>query len=222
MILFGVAVCLTGILIAGLAGVSKEREMTEEQKKENIKEFNFWRGILVATFSGIMSACFAYGLAAGDPIKAIALRHGSPVLWQGLPVLVVVLLGGFTTNFVWCLILHKQNRSGREYITSTRSASPVVRIPMGETTFFGAGRPDLVPAVLLLQHGRDPDGDTTAFPAGRCTWPASSFSALSGGLPCTNGEAPSGKTRALITAGLAMLVLSTLIVGYGNYLAAGL
>ncbi len=26
------------------------------------------------------------------------------MLWQGLPVLVTVLLGGFTTNFIWCLI----------------------------------------------------------------------------------------------------------------------
>jgi len=31
------------------------------------------KGVLVATFSGIMSACFAFGLTAGDPIKEIAI-----------------------------------------------------------------------------------------------------------------------------------------------------
>src|ERR1017187_8953358 len=98
VILIGVAVCLSGIAFAGKAGMSKEREMSAEQKREVIKEFNLKKGVLVATFSGVMSACFSYGLRAGDPIKAITLAHGTTTLWQGLPVLVPVLLGGFTTN----------------------------------------------------------------------------------------------------------------------------
>jgi L-rhamnose-H+ transport protein len=73
---------------------------------------------IVATFSSVMSACFAYGLAAGDPIKAITVHHGTPPLWQGLPVLVVVLVGCFTTNFIWCLILNIKNHTGYEYFHS--------------------------------------------------------------------------------------------------------
>ena len=92
--------------------MSKEKEMSEEQKRASIKEFDLKKGLLVATFSGVMSACFAYGLAAGDPIKELTIRHGTPPLWQGLPVLVVVLLGGFTTNFIWCVILNVRNRTG--------------------------------------------------------------------------------------------------------------
>ena len=74
VILLGVAVCLSGIAFAGKAGMSKESEMSAEQKQEVIKEFNLRKGILVATFSGVMSACFSYGLRAGDPIKAITLQ----------------------------------------------------------------------------------------------------------------------------------------------------
>src|SRR6266849_5345335 len=117
-ILLGVGICLLGIVFAGMAGISKEKEMSEEQKRASIKEFNLKKGLLVATFSGVMSACFAYGLAAGDPVKELTLRHGTPVLWQGLPVLVVVLLGGFTTNFLWCVILNVRNRTGYQYFTS--------------------------------------------------------------------------------------------------------
>src|SRR5262249_17815297 len=98
-----------------------------------IKEFSLKKGLLVATFSGVMSACFAYGLAAGDPIKEITLRHGTPVLWQGLPVLIVVLLGGFTTNFIWCVILNVRNRTGHQYFSSAirnpvpeKSAEPIL------------------------------------------------------------------------------------------------
>ena len=121
VILAGIAVCLIGIAFAGAAGVAKERAMSEEQKRAAIKEFALKKGIIVATFSGVMSACFAYGLAAGDPIKAITIQHGTPTLWQGLPVLVVLLAGGFTTNFIWCLILNIRNRTGYQYFSSENS-----------------------------------------------------------------------------------------------------
>jgi L-rhamnose-H+ transport protein len=118
VILLGIFVCLAGITAAGLAGISKERVMSPEQKKAAIKEFNLKKGVGVAVLSGVMSACFAYGLAAGDPIKVLSLKHGTPVLWQGLPVLVVVLIGGFVTNFVWCLVLLVRNKTGYQYFAS--------------------------------------------------------------------------------------------------------
>ena len=43
VILAGVAVCLLGIAFAGAAGVSKEREMSTEQKRASIKEFDLRR-----------------------------------------------------------------------------------------------------------------------------------------------------------------------------------
>jgi len=117
VILFGIFVCLAGIAAAGLAGISKDRVMSPEQQKTAIKEFNLKKGVGVAVLSGVMSACFAYGLAAGDPVKALTMKHGTPVLWQGLPVLVVVLIGGFVTNFVWCLVLLTRNKTGYQYFS---------------------------------------------------------------------------------------------------------
>ncbi len=119
IILLGIFVCLLGIAAAGVAGIFKERAMSPEQQKVTIKEFDLKKGVGVAALSGVMSACFAYGLAAGDPIKTLTMKHGTPDLWQGLPVLVVVLIGGFTTNFIWCLILNIRNKTGYQYFTST-------------------------------------------------------------------------------------------------------
>ena len=118
VILLGILVCLLGIAAAGVAGIYKERAMSPEQQRITIKEFDLKKGVGVATLSGVMSACFAYGLAAGDPIKMLTIKHGTPDLWQGLPVLVVVLIGGFTTNFIWCLILNIRNKTGYQYFTS--------------------------------------------------------------------------------------------------------
>jgi L-rhamnose-H+ transport protein len=125
VILFGIFVCLLGIAAAGLAGIYKERAMSPEQQRITIKEFDLKKGVGVAMLSGVMSACFAYGLAAGDPIKALTIKHGTPNLWQGLPVLVVVLIGGFTTNFIWCLLLNIRNKTGHQYFTSTSRESSV-------------------------------------------------------------------------------------------------
>lgn len=123
----GVGVCLLGILIAAMAGLTKEREMSEAEKRKTIAEFSFTKGMLVATFSGIMSACFNFGLIAGNPINEATLRAGTPQLWSGLPKLTVVLLGGFTTNFLWCLILNLKNRTGYQYFSSKLKFEPPAR-----------------------------------------------------------------------------------------------
>lgn len=248
VILLGVAVCLTGIAIAGLAGISKEREMSEEQKKAAIKEFSFKKGLLVATFSGVMSASFSYGLAAGDPIKEITLRHGTAVLWQGLPVLVVVLLGGFTTNFIWCVLLNVKNHTGHQYFSPTvRNHAPgrdeetiietaldapseeVVehipglrpepeRVPMLANYFFSA----LAGTTWYMQFFFYTMGETQMGDYKFSSWTLHMasiiiFSTL-WGIALREWKGASLRTRALVTLGLAVLVGSTIVVGYGNYL----
>ena len=116
--LVGVMVCLLGIGIAALAGLTKEKEMPEAEKKLAIAEFDFRKGILVATFSGIMSACFSFALTAGIPIGKASAAAGTSTLWTGLPKLIVVLLGGFTTNFIWCAYLNIRNRTAYQYLAS--------------------------------------------------------------------------------------------------------
>jgi len=114
--LLGFFVCLVGIGVAAYAGLTKEREMPESEKRKAIAEFNYAKGILVATFSGIMSACFSFALTAGAPIGLASAAAGTSTLWTGLPKLVVVLLGGFTTNFVWCVMLNFKNHTGYQYL----------------------------------------------------------------------------------------------------------
>jgi len=250
VILLGVVVCLAGIAIAGMAGRSKEREMSEEQKRASIAEFDFKKGILVATFSGIMSACFSYGLAAGDPIKEITLRHGTTTLWQGLPVLVVVLLGGFTTNFVWCAFLNIRNRTGHQYVSRVVRQFPdrgqetiietAIDAPSEEVVEHMPGRRPEAPVVPLL-----PNYLFSAL-AG-CTWYMQFFFYTMGetqmgeykfsswtlhmasiilfsslwGIALKEWKGTGSRTKLLLALGLAVLIASTIVVGYGNYLGIG-
>src|SRR5580658_5761947 len=116
--LAGVALCMVGIGIAALAGYTKESEMPEEQKTKTIKEFSFKKGVLVATFCGIMSACFSFAMQAGDSIRIASEKAGTVSFFAGLPRLPVLLLGGFTTNFIWCVYLNFKNSTGYQYVAS--------------------------------------------------------------------------------------------------------
>ena len=92
-----------------------------------VAEFSLGKGMAVAIVCGVMSASMAYGFAAGKPIAATALRHGIPSLWQNLPVLIVILTGGFLTNVVWYVYLSMKNASGGygNYLASVPSFSEI-------------------------------------------------------------------------------------------------
>jgi len=251
IILVGVVVCLLGIIFAGAAGMSKEKEMSAEQKRASIKEFDLKRGLLVATFSGIMSACFAYGLAAGDPIKALSVKHGTSPIWQGLPALIVVLLGGFTTNFVWCLILNVRNHTGYQYFSSRirgggpdRSNEPILESvtdapgeEMAVATAISADKTTLARAPMLPNYFFSALAGTTWYfqfffytmgetQMGRfkfSSWTLHMasiiiFSTL-WGIALKEWKGAGTRTKLLVAMSLLVLVGSTVIVGYGNYMA---
>ncbi len=117
----GVAITVAGIIIIGYAGSLKSREMTEEEKKAAVKEFALKKGILIAIFAGIMSACFNFGFEAGKPIEEVALSHGTNPLFQKNPSLIFILLGGFLTNLFYCGYLNIRNKTYKDYYTVSGS-----------------------------------------------------------------------------------------------------
>jgi L-rhamnose-H+ transport protein len=210
IVLAGVAVCLSGIVGSGLAGISKERELSAEKKKETIAEFNLARGTIVAVFCGVMSAAMAYGIAAGEPIAELAVKHGTPDLWKNTPVFVVILLGGLTTNLIWCVILHFRNRSAGDY---TNRKTPLVRnyllVALGGTIWY----------MQFMFYGM---GTTKMGKYGFSSWTLHMASIMIfgtvWGFALGEWKSASRRTLMLVALGLAALVASTIIVGYGNYL----
>lgn len=116
-LLLGVCITLAGIAVIGFAGSLRAKNMTEEEKRAAIKDFALTKGLLVALLAGVMSACFALGLDAGTPIKEAALAGGVDPLFAGLPVILLVTLGGFFTNAVYCIRENIKNKTGREYLS---------------------------------------------------------------------------------------------------------
>ena len=248
VILLGVAVCMAAIAVNGLAGYSKEKEVPAEEKAAlGERDYSFGKGLAVAIFAGIMSSCFAYGLAAGKGIALIALTdlrsHGRADLWQNLPVLVVVLWGGFFTNFIWSAVLIIRNRSGAQFLgapgTNPMGASPATGETLMETDprkLDGEAR--LRPPVLLanyllaaaagviwyFQFFFYSMGQTLMGKYDFSSWTLHMASiiifATLWGIALKEWQDTSRRTRLLVTCGLFLLIASTVVVGYGNYLVA--
>jgi L-rhamnose-H+ transport protein len=116
IVLLGILVCVLGIYLCGKAGMMKENELSQEQKQESIKEFDLTKGLIVATISGLCSACFNFGIEAGKDMAAVAVEKGSDPLFQNNVIFLVVLWGGFLTNFVWCMYLNFSNKTFGDYL----------------------------------------------------------------------------------------------------------
>ncbi len=119
--LIGVSVCVAGIAIIGYAGALKNKGLTEEEKRSAIKEFALKKGLLIAVFAGLMSACFNFGFEAAKPIEKIALEKGTDPLFLKNASLVFILLGGFVSNLFYCGYLNIKNKTYKDYYTVSGS-----------------------------------------------------------------------------------------------------
>jgi L-rhamnose-H+ transport protein len=213
MTISGVIVCLIGIAICGLAGISKENELTDEKKKEVIKEFSFTKGLIVAICAGAMSACMAFGFVAGEKIAAKAVEVGTQSLWANNPVLIVIFAGGFTTNFLWCGFLNIKNKSAKNYIQSGNASllsNYVFSALAGiiwylQFMFYGMGRTRmggydfaswsvLMAMIIIISN----------------IW----------GLVFLEWKGCSKRTIRIMISGIIVVVLSIILIGAGNYLVS--
>jgi L-rhamnose-H+ transport protein len=207
VILVGVGICLLGIYICGRAGVLKEKELPEEAKKLSVSEFNLTRGLLVAIASGILSSCFNFGIEAGQPMAEEAVALGYNSLYKNNVTYVVLLWGGLATNLFWCMILNIRNRSYSDY---TNGNTPLLRnylfSALAGTTwflqffFYGMGESKLgngasswilhMAFIILIAN----------------LW----------GIRLREWHGVSKRTKKTIVFGIFTIVLSVLVVGWGN------
>ena len=245
VVIGGVVLCLIAIAVNGAAGWMKEHEVTEEEKAEaGERDFSFTRGLTVAVFAGIMSSFFAVGLDAGKPIADIAktrlLADGRLDLWQNLPVLIVVLWGGFLTNLIWSVFLIVKNKTAGEFLGDPGS-NPMRSAEVSGYTI--AGIDPTEPWLLKLSKGTLVSNYLLAALAG-VIWYFQFFFYSMGqtkmgqfefsswtlhmasiilfatlwGIVLKEWKGTSFKTKALVTAGILLLIGATIVVGMGNYL----
>ena len=181
---------------------------------------DFRKGVAVAVFSGIMSSCFAYGLNSGGPLRTLTLAHGTDPLAQGLPVLVVVLLGGFTTNAIWCLLLILKNRSAPELVGRLKVAGAALVPSMGRNYLLCA----LAGTTWYFQFFFYTMGESQMGRYSFSSWTLHMSSiiifATVWGLGLREWRGASKRSLVFLTVGLLVLIGSTVVIGLGNALVA--
>jgi len=247
IILAGVFLCLIAVGVNGLAGLSKEREITAEDRAEaGEADFSFSKGIAVAIFAGIMSSFFAFGLKAGAPIGVMTrtelVANHRLDLWQNLPILIVVLWGGFLTNFVWSVVLILKNGSARQFLGAPGNNPMRAGHATGQTIVeFDPLDPmqhrikpktllanyifaSLAGVIWYFQFFFYSMGQTKMGKYDFSSWTLHMASiiifATLWGLALREWKGTSRRTKVLVASGLFLLVSSTIVVGYGNYVKA--
>jgi L-rhamnose-H+ transport protein len=209
LVLLGVLVCLIGIGICGRAGILKEKELSKEQQKASVAEFSLVKGLIIAIISGILSSFFNFGIEAGKPMADAAVEAGFNPLFQNNVTFIVIMWGGLTTNFIWCMYLNLKNKSFSDYTnTETPIARNILFAGLAGTTwflqffFYGMGESKLGNgASSWILHMATIILTSNLWGFYRNEW-----------------KGVSNKTRNTIYTGIALILLSVVIVGIGNSL----
>lgn len=122
-VIVGVVVTLAGIGVIGLAGHMKSQSLSDEEKKEAVKDFNFTKGIIVALLAGFMSACFSIGLGFGEGLN---FGEQTDPMFRTLPATLLVTIGGFITNAAYCFFQNQKNSTWADYKKSSLYANNVL------------------------------------------------------------------------------------------------
>jgi L-rhamnose-H+ transport protein len=201
------------VLDRGAPAHAARREGADHQaKKKAVAEFDFKKGIIVAIFSGLTSAGMNFGLNSGPSIISLGATTEpfTTPAWRGMPVLVVVLLGGFTINALWCMFLNVKNKTTGDYL---KSGAPI----LNNIIFAGLAGAIWCSQFVFLKTGEPAMGETSYVGWAVMLACAILFGTLLG-VFMGEWKGTGSKTRGLLTTGLALLVLSAVIAGYSGKL----
>jgi L-rhamnose-H+ transport protein len=217
MVMLGLLLCIVGIVICGKAGGKKDKDLGSTGVDAAGSEFKLTKGLILAIISGVLSACFSFGIEAGGNMGDVAnkiWKAANPAetgefLFKNNVIFVVILWGGLTTNFIWCMILNARNKSFGDY---TNKKSPLTKnyllCALGGTMWFLQ--------FFFYGMGESKMGN------GASSWILHmSFIILVAnmwGIVLKEWKGVTKKTKTTIIIGIATIILSVLVVGYGNHL----
>lgn len=208
LVLAGVLVCLIGIAISGKAGILKEKDFATGHEDKD-KDFSLVKGLIIAVISGILSSFFNYGIEAGKPMAETAVNYGCNPLFQNNVTYIVLMWGGLTTNFIWCMYLNFKNKTFSDY---TNTKTPITK----NILFSGIAGTMWFLQFFFYGMGESKLGN------GASSWilhmATIILTANFWGFYLKEWSGVSKKTLRTFGWGIALIMLSIVLVGIGNSL----
>jgi len=206
LVLLGISLSIVGIIICGKAGNMKKKDF-EIHKSEKSNEFNLKKGLVFTLISGLLSACFNFGIEAGKPIAQTVVAQNHNSLFQNNISFVILLWGGLLVNLVWCIYLNYRNNSFGKYIDK--------KLPLGRNYLLCG----LAGTIWFLQFFFYGMGESR-MGNGASSWILHMTSIIlvsnMWGVLLKEWHGVRKATRRTIVLGIMVLILSIIIVGYGN------
>jgi len=203
-ILTGVLLGAVGIAFCGIAGRMKEKELGSTEG------YSFKKGLPLCILAGILSAFYGFAINAGKPISDLAAAHGAGT-FQVNAVYVFSNSGAFLTTLCYTIYLHRKHRTFNEYKRAAVTGALTTNYLMaaltgvfwyGQFFFYGLGHVNLgryefsswaIHMILLVL-----------------------FSAIVG-IVLKEWKFTKVRTRRVLIGALLVLLLSVILLTYGNY-----
>jgi L-rhamnose-H+ transport protein len=210
IVLAGILISLGGIALCGLAGVLRERAGRAAPSR-----YSFRIGVPLAITAGALSAVFNFALLAGEPIADAARAAGATDLLKMNAIYPFSHGGAFITNFLGCAWLMARNRTGGQFLhlpqqgAGTLAFYYLMALASGAFWYF---------QFFFYGMGHNYMGKQYGF----TSWALHMamlilFSNVYGWL-FREWEGVGTRPRRVLHAGMAVIVVASLIITYGNYL----
>ena len=211
VVLGGILLCGVGIALCGLAGRRRELELASHDAGGEAEQFNLGLGLSVAVLAGVLSACFSFGLTAGEPIAELSVKHGTDPLYKNNIVLVAVLTGGFLSNALCCVAMNLKNRTLADYVRLDRSYLPNALLAwLSGVTWFCQ--------FFFYGMGQTKLGKQFEFSSWSIHMAFIVVFLNLWGLAFHEWRGTTTRTKGLVWLGILILIGSTIVIGYANYL----
>ena len=210
----GIALGIVGIALCGISGRMKEKDLFTTQ--EDVGKFDMAKGMPLCWLAGILASFYGLSLDQGSSIASVAERYGAGA-FRGNVIYIFSNTGAYLSTLIYCAYLHRRDGTFHEFFSLPEASVQSVLLKnyglacvtgilwYGQFFFYGLGHVNLgayqfsswaIHMIMLVM-----------------------FSAILGIFMKEWVSVRSGTRRTLGMA-LFVLLISILMITFGNYAGA--
>jgi L-rhamnose-H+ transport protein len=211
VLLAAVAIMVVGVLLCALAGIAKQRDLSQGVETPDTKNTAtpFAVGLMLCIISAVFSSMLNFGFVYGEPLKEATLKAQVSAASANNAIWALIFTGNYLVNAAYACFLMWKNRTAK-LIVSQGSAGYWIGV-----FYLGIAWPL---GVILYGIGADRMGKYGAFIAFPMLLVMSILFANLAGALTGEWRGVSRKTKLLMSSGILVLIGAFVVFGLSNAL----
>lgn len=213
MILLGIVGCILGVGVCGYAGILKGnrgRELSGHSDRENMERApkdTILKGMIICVVSGVLSSFLNLGFSFGQSITVKARVGGAIPSLAGLATWIAVFCGSFPAVLIYCGGLQIRKKTWRNNFGRGAARDILLAFVLGLLWFGG---------IIFYGIGASRLGHLGTSVGWAVNLSASLVVANILGFATGEWKEAARASKRWILGGLAILIVSMAVLGYGN------